>query len=144
MRWSDDQATTIYSIWLYDQNNGTQLCDPLRGKWLAYMREHATHPKTGLWTPDSGPIVAGIGVAASGLAPNAGSSVGDEGAYRALNRSISPVLWLLGHVDRISGLSRLSRVGTHLLATAIYLNAQTQTGWNAVEKRKLTVYRCIL
>ena len=49
MRWSADQAAIIYSIWLYDQNNGTQLCGPLRDKWLTYMHEHATHPQTGLF-----------------------------------------------------------------------------------------------
>ena len=200
MRWSADQAAIIYSIWLYDQNNCTQHCDPLREKWLAYMREHATHPQTGLfitevmgtqpywkqprgcataylvhytsrfapevaadqwqrfkkymlvrrlgvtgfreylpdysgrWTPDSGPIVAGLGIGASGLALNASSSVGDEQTFRVLKRSISPVLWLLRQVDRIPGLNRLSRVGTDLLATAIYLNAQTKTGWYAAEK----------
>lgn len=195
MRWSADQAAIIYSIWLYDQNNGTQLCDPLREKWLAYMQAHATHPQTGLfitevmgtqpyskqprgcataylvhytsrfapevaadqwqrfkkhmlvrrlgitgfreylpdytgkWTPDSGPIVAGLGIAASGLALNAASSVGDEDTHRMLRRSVSPVLWLLRQFDRVPGLNRLSRVGTDLLATSIYLNAETKTQW---------------
>ena len=200
MRWSADQAAIIYSLWLYDQNNGTRHCEPLREQWLAYMHAHATHPQTGLfitevmgtqpyskqprgcataylvhymsrfapevaadqwarfkqhmlvhrmgvtgfreylpdytgrWTPDSGPIVAGIGIAASGLALNAASSVGDESTYRALKRSVAPVLWLLRQIDRIPGLNRLSRVGTDLLATAIYLNAQTKTKWYSVEK----------
>jgi hypothetical protein len=200
MRWSADQAAIIYSIWLYDQNNGTELCDQLREKWLAYMQTHATHPQTGLfitevmgtqpysrqprgcataylvhyasrfapevaadqwqrfkkhmlinrlgitgfreyltdytgkWTPDSGPIVAGLGIAASGLALNAASSVGDEETHRVLKRSISPVLWLLRQFDRIPGVNRLSRVGTDLLATSIYLNADTKTEWFTGEK----------
>lgn len=200
MRWSADQAAIIYSIWLYDKNNGTQLCDPLREKWLAYMQMYATHPQTGLfitevmgtqpyskqprgsataylvhyasrfapevatdqwqrfkkhmlvrrmgitgfreylpgytgrWTPDSGPIVAGLGIAASGLALNAASSVGDEDIHRVLKRSISPVLSLLRRFDYIPGLNRLSRVGTDLLATSIYLNADTKTEWFTGEK----------
>ena len=200
MRWSADQAAIIYSIWLYDQNNGTQVCEPLKQKWLAYMHEHATHPQTGLfitevmstqpyskqprgcataylvhyasrfapdvaqdqwerfkkhmlvrrlgitgfreylpdytgrWTPDSGPIIGGIGIAASGLALNAASSVGDSEAYSALKRSVSPVLWLFKQFDRIPGLNILCRVGTDLLATSIYLNADTKTEWYAVKK----------
>ena len=46
MRWSADQAAIIYSIWLYDQNNGTSLANELRDRWLSYMdtrmRDHAT------------------------------------------------------------------------------------------------------
>ncbi len=36
--------------------------------------------------------------------------------------------------DRVPGLRRLSRVGTDMLATAIYLNAATKTEWYAGEK----------
>ena len=200
MRWSADQAAIIYSIWLYDQNNGTSLCEPLREKWLAYMREYATHKETGLfvtevmgtqpyskqprgcalaylihytsrfapevaaeqwmhfkqhmmvrragitgfreyledftgrWTPDSGPIIAGMGIAASGLALNAASSVGDDEAYQRLRLGIAPTLWILRQFDRVPGLRRLSRVGTDMLATAIYLNADTKSDWHYGEK----------
>ena len=60
---------------------------------------------------------------------NAASSVGDEDTHRVLKRSVSPVLWLLRQFDRVPGLNRLSRVGTDLLATSIYLNADTKTPW---------------
>ena len=49
MRWSADQAAIIYSIWLYDTNNGTTYADEPLQRWLAYMHENATHPETGLF-----------------------------------------------------------------------------------------------
>ena len=69
-----------------------------------------------------------MGIAASGLALNAASSIDDAETYSALKNCISPVLWLFKQVDRIPGLNKLSRVGTDILATAIYLNADTKTG----------------
>ena len=189
MRWSADQAAIIYSIWLYDQNNGTCLSDDLRDKWLNYMdtsmrdpetrlymtevmgvkryskqprgcalayliyygnhfapkmateqwtlfkahflvkragitgfREYLTSYKGG-WTPDSGPIVASIGVGASGLALKTAACMADVEIYNSLNRSVAPVMKLLRGFMYIPFLKRLARLGTDLLATSIALCA---------------------
>ena len=192
MRWSADQAAIIYSIWLYDQNNGTSLANELRDRWLSYMdtrmRDHGTglymtevmgvkryskQPRgcalayliyysshfapqmaaeqwglfkrhmfikragitgfreylssyKGGWTPDSGPIVAGIGVGASGLALKTAACMADIEVYDALNRSAAPVMTLLRGLMYIPLLNRLARLGTDLLATSIKLCADTR------------------
>jgi hypothetical protein len=192
MRWSADQAAIIYSIWLYDQNNGTSLANELRDRWLSYMdtrmRDHGTglymtevmgvkryskQPRgcalayliyysrhfapqmaaeqwdlfkthmlikracitgfreylssyKGGWTPDSGPIVAGIGVGASGLALKTAACMADTEIYDALNRAVAPVMTLLRGFMYVPLLSRLARLGTDLLATSIKLCADTR------------------
>lgn len=192
MRWSADQAAIIYSIWLYDQNNGTSLAVDLRDRWLSYMdtymRDHMTGlymtevmgvkryskqprgcalayliyysshfaPQTaaeqwdlfkkhmlikpvgitgfreylpsykGGWTPDSGPIVAGIGVGASGLALKTAACMADIEVYDALNRSAGPIMRLLRGFMHVPLLRRLARLGTDLLATSIKLCADTR------------------
>lgn len=195
MRWSADQAAIIYSIWLYDQNYGTDLHVELKDKWLAYMISEMTHYETGLfetevmrkkdysyeprgcaiaylvhymsrfshevaanqwkkfnfymskeivgqqgyreylpsyqgrWTPDSGPIIFGMGVAATGLALNAATSIGDEVKANHLRASVGRLLGFCRIVDYIPLLSKVSRIGTDLLASSIYLNAITKTNW---------------
>ena len=192
MRWSADQAAIIYSIWLYDQNNGTSLADDLRDKWLSYMDTNMRDPKTrlyvtevmgvkryskqprgcalayliyygnhfapqmaeeqwslfkkhllikrlgitgfreylvrykGRWTPDSGPIVASIGVGASGLALKTAACMADIEIYNLLNRSASPIMKILRGFMYVPLLNRLARLGTDLLATSIKLNADTR------------------
>ena len=49
MRWAADQAAIIYSLWIYDQNNGTALHNEPANRWLKYMHEHGTHLPTGLF-----------------------------------------------------------------------------------------------
>ena len=49
MRWAADQAAIIYSLWIYDQNNGTALHNEPADRWLKYMHEHGTHLPTGLF-----------------------------------------------------------------------------------------------
>ena len=192
MRWSADQAAIIYSIWLFDQNNGTSLANELRDKWLSYMESQMRDHGTGLymtevmgvkryskqprgcalayliyysshfapqmaaeqwdlfkthmlikragisgfreylssykggWTPDSGPIVAGIGVGASGLALKTAACMADTEVYDALNRSVAPVMTLLRGFMYVPLLNRLARLGTDLLATSIKLCADTR------------------
>ena len=192
MRWSADQAAIIYSIWLYDQNNGSSLSNELRDKWLSYMDSKVRDHRTGLymtevmgvkrysnqprgcalayliyycsrfapqiaaeqwslfkthmlikragitgfreylssykggWTPDSGPIVAGIGVGASGLALKTAACMADTEVYGALNRSIAPTMALLRGLMYAPLLNRLARLGTDLLATSIKLCADTR------------------
>ena len=192
MRWSADQAAIICSIWIFDQNNGTNLGRELTDGWLEYMRMKGTHDPTGLfttealgtrrytdqprgcalaylihymtrfapldakdqwerfkrhmmtrvmgrtafreylkdydgaWTPDSGPIIAGAGIAATGLALNAASTVGDKKTFRSLEKGMSPIYSLLTKSDLIPGMNKISKIGTDLLSSAIWLNAETK------------------
>lgn len=77
----------------------------------------------GGWTPDSGPILAGIGVGASGLALKAAAAMGDHEVYKALNRTAAPTMTLLRGLMYVPLLSRLARLGTDVLATSIKLSA---------------------
>ena len=191
MRWCADQAAIIYSIWLYDQNNGTQLHVDIAERWLKRMKTHLTDEATGLfhtealnvkrysqqprgcalsyliyytshfapeiareqwslfkrhmlikrlgiagfreylptyqgkWTPDTGPIVAGIGVAASALAMKSAMAVGDLETFNALERTSRAPLRILEILSSVPLLGRLARVGTDLLASSILLSAAT-------------------
>jgi len=195
MRWSADQAAIIYSVWLYDQNYGTEFHVDLKNKWLSYMNRRMTHGDTGLfetevmrkkdysyeprgcaiaylvhymsrfapeaaadqwhkfnqsmstslvgqkgyreylpdyhgrWTPDSGPILFGMGLAATGLALNAATSVGDESTAKGLKNSVGKMMGFCRIIDYVPLLSKLSRIGTDLLASSIYLNAITKISW---------------
>jgi hypothetical protein len=189
MRWSADQAAIIYSIWLYDQNNGTQLAAKLIAPWLDYMHAHRTDPTTGLfqtevlgvktysdqprgcslayliyylshfapreaqiqwskfkehmfqrrvgiwgfreyppgnrnkWTPDSGPILLGTGIAASGLALKTAAAMRDTETFVRLSRPATTVIKFMRSMSRIPLLNRLALLGTDVLATSIKLSA---------------------
>ena len=195
MKWSADQAAIIYSIWLFDMNNSTQLSHELSEKWLSYMNENRRHKKTGLfqtevlgtrkyskqprgcsmaylihymarfhpeeaqnqwslfkkhmmigvmgktgfreylkeykgsWTPDSGPIVKGVGIAATGLALNAASSVNDLETYQKLDKGMSMVYNMIKKGGIIPGVNMLTKIGTDILSSAIWLNAETKQAW---------------
>ena len=83
----------------------------------------------GRWTPDSGPILFGMGIAATGLALNAATSVGDDLTATELKASIGGVIKFCRWLDHIPLLTKLSRIGTDLLASSIYLNAITKINW---------------
>ncbi len=78
------------------------------------------------WTPDSGPIIGGIGVAATGLALNAASSIDDKKTYKVIEKSMNSIHSLLSKSDMIPGINILSKIGTDLLSTAIWLNAESK------------------
>jgi hypothetical protein len=195
MKWPADQAAILYSLWLYDQNYGTNLSDePIRG-WFEYMNSHAVHPETGLyitevvgvkkfsgiprgcalsylshyvgrfdltaasdiweqyknhfltttvigtgfreypidykyqWTPDSGPIVLGLGAAATGIGLNAASTIGDRDTFVAIENNLSRIQSWFGVIEKIIGNNLITRVATDLLATSIRLNAETKCAW---------------
>ena len=158
MRWSADQAAILKSLWLCDQNHGTDFHTKPAENWLAFMSENMTDPETGLfqtevmrvkrysrqprgcalaymahylesfapevashqwklfkramlktrlgltgfreylpsyagkWTPDSGPIVGGVGIAATGLGLKAARTLSDPEAYGILKRSVDRAL----------------------------------------------------
>jgi hypothetical protein len=189
MRWSADQAAIIYSIWLYDQNNGTELAAKLISPWIDYMRAYRTDPSSGLfqtevlgvktysdqprgcslayliyylshfapevaeiqwprfkehmlqrkvgiwgfreylpgtaskWTPDSGPILLGTGVAASGLALKTAAAMRDNETFERLHRPATSAIKFMRSISRIPLLNRLARLGTDVLATSIKLSA---------------------
>ncbi len=192
MKWSADQAAIIHSMWLFDQNNDTNLSNELSEKWINYMDINGTHRPTGLfitevlgtrkfsnhprgcalsylvhymggfapekakdqwkrykkhmlirvmgktgfreyledydgsWTPDSGPIIAGVGIAATGLGLNAASTIGDRKTFRLLEKSMNPVHSMLIKGNMIPGINKVSKIGTDLLSSAIWLNAETK------------------
>ena len=192
MRWAADQAAIIYSIWLFDTNNGTSYSEEPRQRWLQYMEENGTHPETGLfitevmgtkkyshqprgcssaymiyymsyfapevaraqwklfsehlggsvvgfsgfreylpdfhgeWTPDSGPIIAGIGVAATGLAFKTAAALKDKTVFNSINRLASMGTSILRSAEYIPKLGDFAKIGTDLLASSIILAAKTQ------------------
>jgi len=195
MKWSADQAAIIYSLWLFDQNNSTNISEEIGNKWLIYMNDNCKHKSTGLyqtevlgtrkyskqprgcsmaylihymarfhpeeaqkqwnlfkkhmminimgntgfreylkqykgsWTPDSGPIVKGVGIAATGLALNAASSVNDMKTYRELDKGMTIIYNLIKKGAPIPGVNMLTKIGTDMLSSAIWLNAQTKSKW---------------
>ena len=82
----------------------------------------------GKWTPDTGPIIGGIGVAATGLALKAAKSVGDLEMHQALKGSVDTALSMMHGTDFIPGLNILTSIGTDVLASAIYLNSCCESG----------------
>jgi hypothetical protein len=190
MRWSADQAAIIYSVWLFDQNNNTELATKLVNPWLRYMRSYRTEAKTGLfqtevlgvkaysdqprgcslayliyymshfapreaktqwecfkthmfqrrfgiwgfreylhgykgkWTPDSGPILMGTGIAATGLALKTAAAMHDNETFERINRPATSIIKLLRAMRCIPLLNRLARLGTDVLATSIKLSAE--------------------
>jgi hypothetical protein len=77
----------------------------------------------GKWTPDSGPIIGGIGIAATGLGLKAAYSLGDKATHAKLKGSIDRVLSVFQATNNIPGVGLLTSIGTDLLASAIYSNA---------------------
>ena len=79
----------------------------------------------GKWTPDSGPIIGGIGVAATGLALKAANSVDDEELLKILRKSAGRVIGFLQLTRPIPMLNILTAIGTDVLASAIYSNSKS-------------------
>lgn len=190
-RWPADQTVTLYSLWLYDQNYGTDLSKEPIAQWLDYMHEHGTDEKTSLplsevtgkyryskyprgcalsWSvrymahfapeeaeelwgnykehfkvnfgigaafreyplgveqkadEDSGPIINGIGIAATGLAVGASAAIGDTITYSQLK-----IVENLGMLAAISGASKELTAAAHSLhAQAIMFNSETYVMW---------------
>lgn len=83
----------------------------------------------GAWSPDSGPIIAGIGVAATGLGLNAASTVEDKKTYRGLESSMNPFHSVFNKTESLPIINFLTRIGTDLLSSSIWLNAETKQKW---------------
>ena len=83
----------------------------------------------GRWTPDSGPIINGVGIAATGLGLNAASTMNDHESYTKLESGMNMVYWFLKKSESIPGINKVTKVGTDLLASSIWLNAETKVKW---------------
>ena len=92
------------------------------------FREYLEEYKGG-WTPDSGPIIKGVGIAATGLALNASSTVGDIKTYKELNKGMEMVYNVIRKGNIIPGVNMLTKIGTDLLSSSIWLNAETKIKW---------------
>ena len=200
MRWSADQAAILHSLWLFDENTGSDLSSEPVGRWRGHMEGHMRHLSTGLyatevmnvkpysreprgcacsylihytasfapdvskeqwelmkkhlgikrvgmfgfreyrekyegrWTPDSGPIIGGLGVAATGLGLKAAASVGDKDVFDQLFASTNRALNILEAINFLPLANKLARVGTDLLASSIFLASLTGMGTPKLEK----------
>ena len=92
------------------------------------FREYLEEYK-GRWTPDSGPIIKGVGIAATGLALNAASTVGDMKTYKKLNKGMEMVYNIIRKGNVIPGVNMVTKIGTDLLSSSIWLNAETKMKW---------------
>ena len=92
------------------------------------FREYLTDYK-GKWSPDSGPIILGNGVAATGLALNAASTIGDVDTFNALQKTMNPFGSLFKGAEKIMGSNVLTKIATDTLASSIWLNAETKQNW---------------
>ena len=109
-----------------------------KSQW-ALFKEHMGYSMMGLkgfreylpdfegeWTPDSGPIIAGVGVAASGLALKTAAALGDHDIFDAILRLASIGTTMLGTAEMIPKIGDFAKIGTDLLASSIILAAKTQ------------------
>ena len=105
--------------------------DVAQEQWRRY-KEHMLIKKMGLlgfreylmayegkWTPDSGPIIGGIGVAATGLGLKAASSMSDEDVMATLRGSLDSVIRICQGVSFIPGINVIASIGTDILASSI-------------------------
>ena len=81
------------------------------------------------WFLDSGPVIAGVGIAASGLGMNAATSVKDEETFILIYKGAKVILSIMNLVNWIPGLNIISRIANDQLASAIFLNAKTKLDW---------------
>ena len=80
----------------------------------------------GRWTPDSGPIISGIGVAASGLALKTAARVGDLETYDRIARCADPLIATCHAIQPIPLLGIVGKIGSDLLASSVRLTAQVE------------------
>ena len=81
------------------------------------------------WNPDSGPIINGVGIAATGLGLNAASTVGDKETFNKINNSLNKFYKIGINIEYLFGPSKLTSIGTDLLSSSIWLNAETKIKW---------------
>ena len=77
-------------------------------------------------TPDSGPVIGGLGVAASGLALKTAAYIGDAETFETLLKSARPMLSIAEVLKAVPGVNMVSAVATDMLATSIQFAALTR------------------
>ncbi len=96
------------------------------------FREYLPGYKGG-WTPDSGPILFGLGVAASGLALKTAATLGDKDTYNRLMRLANPVTSFCRMLNAVPLIGAIGSLGSDLLASSIRLSALSQVINNDVK-----------
>ena len=74
-------------------------------------------------------VISGCGVASTGLALNASTSIDDYKTYYSLLKTMNPVGNTFSMADSFIGSNILTRIGTDLLSSSIWLNAETKQRW---------------
>ena len=74
-------------------------------------------------------IILGNGVAATGLGLNAASSINDIKTFKGISKTMSPFGSVFQMAEGVMGNNLLTRIGTDLLASSIWLNAETKHKW---------------
>lgn len=92
---------------------------------LTAFREYLPGYKGG-WTPDSGPIVFGLGVAASGLTLKTAAAMGDDETYDRLMRLVRPISAFCRVLGKFPLVGIVGSLGADLLASSIRLAAQSR------------------
>ena len=82
------------------------------------FREYLPSYKGGM-TPDTGPIIGGLGVAATGLAMKTASCMSDSETFEKLRSSAKPVLGMAELLRFVPLVNKFSAVATDVLATSI-------------------------
>ncbi len=83
------------------------------------------------WPPDSGPIIRGVGVGATGLGLNAASTIGDFTLFYKIKSKLDRYYRIMSGIERFAGKNPLTMIGTDLLSSSVFLNAETKTNWYA-------------
>ena len=105
-------------------------CGPIKG-----FREYLKGYKGG-WNPDSGPILFGMGIAATGLALKTAAAIGDGKTYEELYRLMNPVAYITSLGRPIPILNRITNLGSDLLASSIILCAKATHESNSQRLKK--------
>ena len=90
------------------------------------FREYLVSYKGGM-TPDTGPIVGGLGAAASGLAIKTAAYMQDMETFERLSGSSKPIVGLAEVLGFVPVVNMVSAVATDLLATSIQFSALTRS-----------------
>lgn len=88
------------------------------------FREYLPEYKGG-WTPDSGPIIGGVGIASSALAMKTAAALNDDAVQHKIIKSADKALSVLSMLGHIPAVDKLTRIGSDLLASSILLSADT-------------------
>ena len=98
----------------------------VEGYFLSGFREYLPGYK-GKWTPDSGPIIFGIGVAATGLALKPMQVWGEycQSRMRSVESIVKRGMFICSVLSSIPVIGRIALIGDDMLSNSILLAAET-------------------